>query len=217
MARSASIVDPPAIVAQADLTEEQIVQEIVKADVDHFAIGRLILQMKRQAGGQITDQDIADRINARHPDRSATSAWVRDHRVVAETFNERSFALPWYHHLVTAVYDRQRAAEWLAQAAQYKWSAESLRQNILAERGESAGVGRLTFFRRQVRELFPNREMFPTQRAVRKFLKENEDLVIDNHELFADEGQRLIKEGQEILDFLEAHPVGKTATTRKES
>jgi len=210
-------IDPPAIVAQADLTEEQIVQELVKADIDHFAVGRYILQLKRSAGGNITDQDIADRINALHPDKDKTNGWVRHHRIVAELFRKPLRNLPWSHHLMAAQYGPDRAAEWLNMAADCNWSAESLRLTILADRGESGGVGRLTFFRRQIRELFPNRTVFPNYRAVRRFLKDNEDLVLDNRKEFAQEAKQLVRDGQEILDFLESRSPEQLPAKGKES
>ena len=128
------VADPPAIVAQAELSEEQLVQNIAQAaNRDDFAIGRFALQWHRQHSRGRSDAALARMINEANPDAGVSSEFIRSRRMVAKVFVDRLGTRSTTHHVRAIELGKDSAPMWLERAEENQWSVAEMRRAILAD------------------------------------------------------------------------------------
>jgi len=132
------IANPPAVVRQAEQTEQQIV-EAVKAAIEQiddckWTVGRLAHEWTERYANGRTDEDFAKLVGL-------SRANVQQRRQVFATYGDvcKTFCkLSWSHFLV--VLDWNDADEWLASANDNRWSVATMKRmreiQNRADRGE---------------------------------------------------------------------------------
>jgi hypothetical protein len=132
------IANPPAVVRQAEMTEQQIVEAvkvaIAQIDVCKWEVGRLAHEWTERYANGRTDEDFAKLAGL-------TRANVQQRRQVFATYGDvcKTFCkLSWSHFLV--VLDWNDADEWLASANDNQWSVATMKRmrdiQNRADRGE---------------------------------------------------------------------------------
>lgn len=187
------VVDPPAIVAPAELSEEQLVQNIAQAaNRDDFAIGRFALQWHRQYSRGRSDAALARMINETNPDAGVSSEFIRSRRIVAKVFPNRLGTRSTTHHVRAIELAKDNARTWLERAEENQWSVAEMRRAILADAAHNekdiiqqiitASLDPNDFDRFAVGRLA---HLWQTRHANRRFIGDLADLVFkaSNHKV----------------------------------
>ena len=199
------LINPPAIVKQAEMSEQQIVDGIGKATSrDNFSVGRLAIAWHETYSHSRSDATLADLVNRAYPDGQISSDYIRDCRTVAAKCPERSGHLTWSHHYYAVRYGKDRFAYWLERAEAKKWSAAQLRTAIIKRQtGDPAKIDPDVndAIRRCVRDVLGGRGRVTDPQYIRDFLATHGGYVYHQKDKLVDLAKRMKASADIMLKF----------------